>query len=538
MGNWLAWHAVWPKKAHFLPYFADFFDRSAATAYKNPRRLAKNGHFFVSDATTQKRHKLFTDMRVTPVVLLDQNFNAFYTIEKYTNLPIFTANIIGNGLGATTLTSYKKIKMEQYGKILLIAMPTFLVLVMMEKLYGVLRGRDTYRNMDLIASLSSGITNVVKDILGLSVSILAYGWLVSKVAVFHLESSVLIYAVAFVALDFSGYCSHRIAHSVNFFWNKHAIHHSSEDFNLACALRQSVSSFVNMFTIFLLPAAVLGVPGAVIGVVAPLHLFAQFWYHTQHIGKMGFLEHIIVTPSHHRVHHAINPAYIDKNHGQIFIFWDKLFGTFQAELPEMPPVFGVTRPVKTWNPIKINFQHLWLLVQDAWRAEAWRDKWRIWFMPTGWRPSDVASRYPLDTIEDIDQYKKYEPKTSNMLKGWSLIQMLATFIFVLYFFSNIALISTPGIYYYGAFIFLSVYAYTEIMDCNPMALFWELLKNGFGLAVVWQTGDWFGLEGLMSGGKGVVVGWFAVTSLVTAYFVFGEIRRSSRGEDGVVLWRL
>ena len=104
---------------------------------------------------------------------------------------------------------------------------------------------------------------------------------------------------------------------------------------------------------------------------------------------MGFLENIIVTPSHHRVHHAINPEYIDKNYGQIFIFWDKLFGTFQKELPHVKPVYGITRPVRTWNPIKINFQHLWLLISDAWHTASWRDKLRIWFMPTGWRPADV-----------------------------------------------------------------------------------------------------------------------------------------------------
>jgi sterol desaturase/sphingolipid hydroxylase (fatty acid hydroxylase superfamily) len=126
--------------------------------------------------------------------------------------------------------------------------------------------------------------------------------------------------------------------------------------------------------ILLLPAALLGVPPTVIAVVAPLHLFAQFWYHTRHIGKMGFLEKIIVTPSHHRVHHAINKEYIDKNYGQIFIFWDKMFGTFQEELKEVPAVYGITRPVQTWNPLKINFLHMWLLMKDAWYTRSWKDK--------------------------------------------------------------------------------------------------------------------------------------------------------------------
>jgi hypothetical protein len=137
-----------------------------------------------------------------------------------------------------------------------------------------------------------------------------------------------------------------------------------------------IASLTNLFTFLLIPAALLGVPTSVIAITLPLHLFLQFWYHTKHIKKMGFLENILVTPSHHRVHHAINPEYLDKNHSQIFIFWDKIFGTFQAELDDVPPVFGITRPAHTWNPIKINFQHLALLIKDAWRAENWKDKLR------------------------------------------------------------------------------------------------------------------------------------------------------------------
>jgi len=415
--------------------------------------------------------------------------------------------------------------MEVYGKILLIAMPAFLVLVLFEKWYGWFRGRDTYGHLDMISSLSSGITNVVKDVLGLSVSILSYRWLVDRVAVYQVEDTFLTYLTAFVALDFSGYWTHRLAHEINFFWNKHAIHHSSEEFNLACALRQSISSFVNLFTIFLLPAALLGVPPQVIGVVAPLHLFAQFWYHTRHIGKMGFLEHIIVTPSHHRVHHAINPEYLDKNHGQIFIFWDKLFGTFQKELPDVPPVYGITRPVRTWNPIRINFMHMWLLIKDAWRAGNWRDKLRIWFMPTGWRPEDVDRKYPVDKIEDVYDFERYAPPVSGLLKAWSGVQMASVFIFVMYMFGNLASIGSPGIFIYGAFVFLSVHAYTELMDRNRYAIWWEALKNLFGLLLVVNTGDWFGLNNYIPGGSLIIAGWFILTTLVTYWFVIRETEK-------------
>lgn len=382
--------------------------------------------------------------------------------------------------------------METYGKILLIAMPFFLALVLFEKWYGWRKGFDTVRNMDMISSLSSGITNVTKDVLGVGFAIISYPWLVAKFQLVAVPAGWLTYGVAFLALDFAGYWTHRISHEYNFFWNNHIIHHSSEEFNLACALRQSISSIVKIFAVFLLPAAILGVPAQVIAIIAPLHLFAQFWYHTRHIKRMGILEKIIVTPSHHRVHHALNPEYLDKNYSQIFIFWDKLFGTFQEELDSIPPVYGITRPVRTWNPIKINFQHLWLLVKDAWRTKHFRDKCRIWLMPTGWRPDDVAAQYPVFKIEDPYHFEKYQPRSSGLLESWSWFQLTACLLFVSYLFGNIASIGAPGMFLYGAYIFLMIYAFTELMDRSRTAIVWELLKNAAGIALLYWQQDWFG----------------------------------------------
>ena len=413
--------------------------------------------------------------------------------------------------------------METYGKILLIAMPAFLFLVLFEKWWGWFKGRDTVRNMDMISSLSSGITNVTKDVLGLTVVIISYSWLVNKLAIVHVQSSFWLYFIAFLALDFAGYWFHRLEHKINFFWNGHIIHHSSEEFNLACALRQSISGLVNIAVFLLLPAALLGVPAKVIAIVAPLHLFAQFWYHTQHIGKMGFLEKIIVTPSHHRVHHALNKEYIDKNLGQIFIFWDKLFGTYQEELPEVPPVYGITRPARTWNPIKINFQHVWLLMKDAWRTKSWKEKFALWFKPTGYRPSDVAERYPLYKIEDVHNFDKYAPKTSQALQVWSWIQITLALLLISYLFGNIAAINRMDgsfIYLYGAFIFLTVYAYTELMDRNPYAILWEALKNIFALAIIFHYGDWFGASQFIPWINYVLIAYFIIATTVTGWFVY------------------
>jgi sterol desaturase/sphingolipid hydroxylase (fatty acid hydroxylase superfamily) len=416
--------------------------------------------------------------------------------------------------------------MEQYGKILLIAMPAFLILVLFEKWYGWYKNNDTVRNMDMISSLSSGITNATKDVLGLSITIIGYSWMVNNLAIVHVKSSWLCYVIAFFALDLTGYLVHRIDHEYNIFWNAHIIHHSSEEYNLACALRQSISSFIRLFTIFLLPAAFLGVPAEVIGIVAPLHLFAQFWYHTRHINKMGFLEKIIVTPSHHRVHHAINKEYLDKNYGQIFIFWDKWFGTFQEELPNIPAVYGITRPAQTWNPIKINFMHLFLLIKDAWRTKSWRDKWRIWFMPTGWRPTDVAEKYPVYKIDDVYHFEKYQTKNSSLFNIWVLIQLIVLFLFVSFFFGNIAQIGSPGMFLYGGFIFLFVYAFTEQMDNNPNAWIWEILKSSIGLSIIYLSGDWFGVNKISSNLSLIVTVYLFLSVLICFYFHLTEEKQN------------
>jgi len=401
-------------------------------------------------------------------------------------------------------------------------MPAFLLLVLFEKWYGWYKGHDTVPVNDMISSLSSGITNVTKDVLGLSVAIISYGWLTSKVAITHFESGWATYLIAFIALDFAGYWVHRIAHEYNLFWNNHIIHHSSEEYNLACALRQSISSIVRIFAIFLLPAALLGVPQEVIGIVAPLHLFAQFWYHTQHIGRMGFLEQIIVTPTHHRVHHAINPIYLDKNYSQIFIIWDKLFDTFQEERADTPAVYGVTRPVRTWNPIKINFMHLWLLIKDAWHAQSWWDKLRIWFMPLGWRPPDVANKYPIYKINDVFHFEKYSPKVSSSMLIWCWVQMFMVLLFISYLFGNIATIGAPAMFVYGAFVFLSVYAYTELLDKNRFAWLWESMKNALGIYILIQQGDWFGISSYVPVIQIILFAYFILSTGITSWLTYQQ----------------
>ncbi|RKS93785.1 fatty acid hydroxylase family protein [Flavobacterium limicola] len=417
--------------------------------------------------------------------------------------------------------------MEEYGKILVFVMPVFLILIIIEKIYGHYKGEDTSPNMDSVSSVSSGMVNSLKDVLGLSITLVSYDWIVSKIALFDLQATFFTYFIGFIAIDFYGYWSHRLSHQINFLWNKHAIHHSSEEFNLACALRQPVSSFVNLFTFLLIPAALLGVPSKVIAITLPIHLFLQFWYHTKHIKKIGFLENILVSPSHHRVHHAINPEYMDKNHSQIFIIWDKLFGTFQAELETVPPVFGITRPARTWNPIRINFQHLWLLITDAWRSENWKDKFTIWFKPTGWRPENFEEKYPVTKITDVYNFEKYGVQYSKKLMYWSLFQAIITLLLISYMYNSIAIIGLPNVFIYGAFIFLTVYSYTELMDTRKISVFWESIRFAFGIGLILYFGDWFGMDQLFPFASYVVAGYLILSLIVTIYFVNSNFEKET-----------
>ena len=257
-------------------------------------------------------------------------------------------------------------------------------------------------------------------------------------------------------------------------------------------------------------------------VLAPIHLFSQFWYHTKHIGKLGFLEFIIVTPSQHRVHHAINKEYIDKNLGAIFCVWDRMFGTFQEELESVTPVYGVLKPVRSWNPIIINFQHLWQLTKDAYRTKHWPDKLKLWFMPTGWRPQDVVEKYPIAIIDFPENQKKYKTNPSKSLIVWSFLQLITSLFLMLFLFYNFSYLETSEALIYGSVIFFGIYGYTSLMDKDNISILAVSLFSGLGLFVINNSNDWFGLSNYMPNSNNFMVAIFSVTFIGTCYFAFFE----------------
>jgi len=415
--------------------------------------------------------------------------------------------------------------MSFYIKTLFYAIPTFMVLIVLEAVVAKAKGININRSSDVISSLSSGITNTIRDAIKFTFAIVTYSWLVDHITVYKIEPYWLAFVVAFFVKDFSGYCVHRLNHRVNVLWNRHLIHHSSEDFNLSCALRQSISNTIKFSAFFMIPAALLGVPASIFAVLGPIHLFMQLWYHTQIIGTLGPLEYVIVTPSHHRVHHAINPDYIDKNYGQILIIWDKIFGTFQAELDHVKPVYGILNQANTWNPILINYKYMWQLIKDAWHAENIFDKIKIWFMPTGWRPGDVSRIYPLKKIEDPNKQIKYNTKNSSGLIYFCWAQLFFTGLFMFHLFTVIHNTEMVYNYLYALFIFVSIFSNTSLLDGSTYSWVAEIFKLVLGLSIIYtQNYSWYNLSGMSIY---PVLAFIAGSFLCSLYFQNNNKRRTT-----------
>lgn len=412
------------------------------------------------------------------------------------------------------------------------AMFFFMASMLIEWVASKILKQKVYNLPDTISSISSGMTNNIKSILNLSVVIISYQWMFEHFAIFQISSSWWVYVLAFLGIDFANYWIHRWNHEFNILWNRHIIHHSSEEYNLACALRQTISAVFQIYFFLYVPLAIIGIPPKVITILLPIHLFAQFWYHTKLIKNMGFLEKIIVTPSHHRVHHAINSIYIDKNYSNIFIFWDFIFGTFQKELESETPVYGVLKPARTWNPIFINFMHLIQLLKDAIKAKNWKDKFRIWFMPTGWRPKDVEKLFPLDIISNPHQYKKYNTNKDSFLNIWSCIQLtihLAMQFHIIYLINfiesddfNVAVLLSgyQMLVLYGIFFTFSIGSFTSLMDRSRFSLIIEIIKNSIGFIIVFYFQETLNIFQGVYLPKSAVVLYLITSQLITILYYF------------------
>jgi sterol desaturase/sphingolipid hydroxylase (fatty acid hydroxylase superfamily) len=311
--------------------------------------------------------------------------------------------------------------------VILIAIIVFTLLIAIEFAYGFAVNRNNYRLNDAISSLSQGALSQIASVFTQLFQIGIYTAVFSSITLFHHDafwSQWIGYAIAVVAYDFCDYWLHRTSHEVAVFWAAHVVHHQSQEFNFTTALRQESLYPVLGFPFFL-PLAVLGIPPSTFAIAGFVVLFYQFWIHTEHIGKLGWLDRILSTPSNHRVHHAINPQYVDKNYAAIFIIWDRMFGTFAEEKEKC--VYGTIEPLNSWNPIWSVFHVFWKLLKDAIATRHWPDKLKIWFKPPGWKPRDlVASSSPKST-RAVDN-PLYDPPMNKAVIWFACVHFVLLFI--------------------------------------------------------------------------------------------------------------
>ena len=301
-------------------------------------------------------------------------------------------------------------------QIIVLATPVFLLLIAIEFAVGVARGRNTYRFNDALNSIGLGVMSQVTGVFGKLLRVGIYTLAFEHVALTRLPADALwVWVFALLFYDFCYYWYHRAGHRVAALWAAHAVHHQSEDYNLSTALRQTSSGFL-LGWLFYLPMAVAGVPPLVFGVVALIDLLYQYWVHTQQINRLGWFDRWFCSPSNHRVHHGVNDLYVDKNYGGILIIWDRMFGTFTEEDDKEPVVYGTRAPLRSFNPLWANLQVYRELLLDSWRAGSWADKLRVWLKPPGWRPADVAQRWPKPAF-DLAALQLYDPPVSRAAQG-------------------------------------------------------------------------------------------------------------------------
>jgi len=355
---------------------------------------------------------------------------------------------------------------------IILSIPIYFALIGIELLVQAIKKYKIYRLNDAITNISCGITQQVTGVFFKVLSVAAYQLVYENFALFEIAPTWYNLILLFVLVDFFYYWAHRKSHEINLFWGGHVVHHQSEDYNFSVALRQG--SFQIIWTFFFyLPIAILGFDTLNFVLMSGLVTVYQFWIHTETIDKLGPLEYIFNTPSHHRVHHGRNPKYIDKNHAGVFIIWDKMFGTFQKE--EEKPTYGITKQTASWNPVWVNLQHYAEMAKGIKHMRGFGNKWHYLFNKPGWQPAELGGPMAVPEVNTLTD-KKYNRQVSGPLSLYALIQYFiilgATALFL---FNATALHTTHQLCAVGLIIF-AVTACGVILEDKPYALKLELLR--------------------------------------------------------------
>ena len=348
-----------------------------------------------------------------------------------------------------------------------LAIPFFFLLIGVELVVARLVERDVYRLSDSVNDLSCGILQQVAEVFLKTALFAGYAWLFASHRLFEVPATAAwAWVACFVGVDFLYYWFHRFCHEVSAGWAAHVVHHQSEEYNLTVALRQG--AFQPAFSwAFYLPLALLGFPPAMFLAATSFNTLYQFWIHTRLIGRLGTLEWVLNTPSHHRVHHARNPKYIDRNHGGTLIVWDRLFGTFGQEHDE--PVYGITKPLASWNPVWANL-HQWSEMWDvARRATRPLDKVRVLWKRPGWRPDDLGGSVGPSEV-DRAALVKYDVPVPRGVALYVLAQFVAVNVGTVAFLYESDRLSLPARAAGALAVVWSLASLGGLLDRRPWAV--------------------------------------------------------------------
>ncbi len=303
---------------------------------------------------------------------------------------------------------------------ILLVIPFFFLAMGIEWAYGYSRKKKWYRLNDSINNLVIGLGQQLWSLLSKVFLLRVYAVIYDNYAFIHITPTWWSFVIALVAFDFFFYWAHRWGHEMNVFWAAHLVHHQSEEYNLSVALRQSWFHNILAFVIFL-PIPFLGIDPKIFGLAAVFQTLYQFPIHTKAIGKLHpWIEYWFNTPSHHRVHHAINTKYLDKNHAGMFMIWDRMFGTFMEEENETEIYYGITTQLKSWNPVWANTHYFVEMFQKA-RNMKWLDKFKMIFAAPGWLPDYLGGTAPIQEPTKSN-FTKYDADTNTYFKIYVVIQ--------------------------------------------------------------------------------------------------------------------
>ena len=303
------------------------------------------------------------------------------------------------------------------------AVPVFFLMIGIEFIFGVIKGTNNYRLNDSIAAISLGLISRLPPLLNLGIQGVVWTYVATNLNMSLMpKDSWVTWVIAFLFYDLCYYWMHRMSHEVKVLWASHVVHHQGEEFNLSTALRQTSSGWLWKW-IFYIPMFMVGIPGEVFFTVAAINLLYQFWVHTEHIKTLGPLELIFITPSNHRIHHAQNPEYIDANYGGVFIVWDRIFGTYIPERDDLKPIYGTVKPLRSWNPIWSNLEIYHQMIRDTIHTKTLKNKIKVWFSSTRWRPEDVYEKFPHVT-NDLEDFEKYDPDANRTTKFFTSVQFI------------------------------------------------------------------------------------------------------------------